>query len=935
MHGMIQLRPTPNETYQPWVPGVSNPEDHPMWEAQVNLELEMVQRGAEKYRTKVAEARDKMEMTSVPAFQRRMDEMVLAMARYLKAWLTKVKQTRGASPLAYRQVKDMDPNVVCFITIRTLLDVITLGNPGLTSMGRKIGTEIEYQARMEAWRSKAPDVFYGVQNEQRHATALHRRRVNINRFNKLMREPLNWIDWTDDVRLHTGLRMIDIAIQATGAFEVADETQAASYFRKVGAGQRVVGAARRHQAKGATRRTYKTPQYIIKLAPDILQALMKQVDREEMLQPQYMPCLMPPKRWSTMRDGGYYTPIIPRPPLIRFSANSPDQRRHALEEYNALDMPRVMAALHTLQETPWRVNSKVFAVALSAWDRGLPIAGLPTQEALPLPERPEGFDAAAALCKSYEVALQRLKDRDAIKQARERWPAEVEEASRLVRAWKAAAAKVYGENATRASKTRQVRTTIEMAVKFKDLEFYFPHMLDFRGRMYPIATFLQPQGNDLARGLLTFAKGLPVGEQGGEWLAIHLANHFGADKMSYEGRIKWVRDNEEVWRTIAADPIRNRNLWLPETGIKHHWQGLAAVYEWVRFLDEGPSMVSSLPIHIDGTCNGIQHLSAMMRDEVGGRAVNLIPSDTPNDIYADVARKLQARLEGIADAGGKQGEIARLWLEVFGGEVPRSLTKAPTMTTPYGATRSAFFGQIYDWLAEHLEAKGRLPFSPVPERSHELKGELVPWLATHIIDSLDGIVDRGKVCMKWLQSAAKAVADVNEPIIWKTPSGFVVRHFYAQEKEAKTSTLVDGKRLSLSVPRKVEKLAVKEQLQGIAPNFTHSMDASANMETIISMALDPRSLPITAIHDAYGTCAGAMWTLFDAVRHAFIKVHDNDVLEDFRQCCVRMLRDHLRATRHDLDFAAASEIAEDTVERVPERGELDVRGVAQSDYFFA
>ena len=43
---------------------------------------------------------------------------------------------------------------------------------------------------------------------------------------------------------------------------------------------------------------------------------------------------------------------------------------------------------------------------------------------------------------------------------------------------------------------------------------------------------------------------------------------------------------------------------------------------------------------MDGSCNGLQNFSAMLRDEVGGKAVNLIPSDKPQDVYMEVVKSL-------------------------------------------------------------------------------------------------------------------------------------------------------------------------------------------------------------------------------------------------------------------------------------------------------
>jgi DNA-directed RNA polymerase len=61
-------------------------------------------------------------------------------------------------------------------------------------------------------------------------------------------------------------------------------------------------------------------------------------------------------------------------------------------------------------------------------------------------------------------------------------------------------------------------------------KFYFPHNLDFRGRVYPIPPHLNHIGADLPRGLLMFSEGMKLGSSGLKWLKIHTANLMGFDK---------------------------------------------------------------------------------------------------------------------------------------------------------------------------------------------------------------------------------------------------------------------------------------------------------------------------------------------------------------------------------------------------------------------
>src|SRR5690606_26884152 len=123
------------------------------------------------------------------------------------------------------------------------------------------------------------------------------------------------------------------------------------------------------------------------------------------------------------------------------------------------------------------------------------------------------------------------------------------------------------------------------------------------------------------------------------------------------------------------------------------WQFLAFLFEYAEAMATGSpeDYVSYLPVGLDGSCNGLQNFSAMLRDPVGGKATNLIPGDKPNDIYAQVAAVCKSKLEGlllkpaypVTDTETSH-EYARRWLS-FG--IDRKVAKRPVMTLPYGSTR--------------------------------------------------------------------------------------------------------------------------------------------------------------------------------------------------------------------------------------------------------
>jgi Autographiviridae RNA polymerase len=228
-------------------------------------------------------------------------------------------------------------------------------------------------------------------------------------------------------------------------------------------------------------------------------------------------------------------------------------------------------------------------------------------------------------------------------------------------------------------------------------QFYFPYQLDHRGRAYPVPQLVNPQSDHIGRSLLEFAEGKPLGGRGAYWLAIDIANwYWKKNKVSFDKRLRWVNEHEAEIIDFAANPIRPHRFW---SEADKPWTFLAACQEWKRYREQGPDFRSHLPVSMDGTCNGYQHLSAMGLDPIGGSATNLVPGDQPEDIYQEVADHVSLRiLFDTEDAREKPDQDAARELL---GKIDRSVVKHATMTTPYGVTR----GTIYKQLLEAKPAK--------------------------------------------------------------------------------------------------------------------------------------------------------------------------------------------------------------------------------------
>jgi len=166
--------------------------------------------------------------------------------------------------------------------------------------------------------------------------------------------------------------------------------------------------------------------------------------------------------------------------------------------------------------------------------------------------------------------------------------------------------------------------------------------------------------------------------------------------------------------------------------VEDPFQALATCKEIIRAVDSGDpaSYECSLPVHMDGSCNGLQHYAALGRDSIGGRAVNLCDCDVPQDVYVfvmkrvidliakeaattpDVADPLSESLSIIEKKALRNNAAAKL----VNGLIDRGVVKRTVMTSVYGVTYIGARKQIQEKIEEKLEAAG----VDVDERADEV-----------------------------------------------------------------------------------------------------------------------------------------------------------------------------------------------------------------------
>lgn len=466
------------------------------------------------------------------------------------------------------------------------------------------------------------------------------------------------------------------------------------------------------------------------------------------------------------------------------------------------------------------------------------------------------------------------------------------------------------------------RLKLGVAEMLRHDRFFFPFNMDFRGRAYPIPPHLNHLGSDVCRGLLLFDKPRRLGTHGLRWLKIHMSNLMGVDKVSFDDREAYIDDNLAEVYDSAANPLGGNGWWLKAD---YPWQALSTAREIVRAIDSGDpeSYLCALPVHQDGSCNGLQHYAALGRDLEGGSAVNLTPADKPQDVYTVVLNKVLERIE--LDAGltpgapdtpppGLSAKQVEAWKEdresarFVRGKVTRKVCKQSIMTSVYGVTLIGARAQIAARLKEVFEHDRSMPV----EEQERLIFQSSMYLARTTLHSLRDMFSGADAIKEWFAETARTVALHNQPMSWITPLGMPVIQPYRRESSQVVRTILQ----SVLITTDSDKLPVTVQKQrtAFAPNFVHSLDATHMLMTALDCTAN--GLTFTAVHDSYWTHAGDVDAMNASLRDQFVRLYSLPLLEDLRSSLI-------------MRFPGVE------LPELPPRGDLNLESVRESQFFFA
>lgn len=831
---------------------------------QMELEAEMVSLGAERYREELSGG-----LTKVAPGKALLRKALRPMAEAIEEFVATKRRGRPHRGLVH--IRDIDPYVLADLTLRRVLDC-AIKEETITKTCKAIAAAVEWHVKDSSLRDASVSIWNKTQERLKKTQDPNFRRASIdgtvagirrwaaeNQREELEAalEKVKGPDWGIAERLEVGSLLIDLFAKSTGFIETEE------IYRG------------RNQSKA-----------IVKLTEGTEEWLQKQHEYYSLLRPVHLPMVVPPRDWRSMEDGGY----LSNDGTSRHSKAGVQfiKTKAKNMEVQPEDMTDAFDAVNLIQRTPWRVNLSVYRVMAQVWETGSRIGDVP----------PRYFDEGKRIIPALSSRLQDMTP-------------EQRKAEPEYKAWAQRAREMHEFNADLKADCKNFGSLMAVATRFAQFPaFYHPHKLDWRQRAYPVSIFLSPQGDQFNKGLIEFAEGRRIGDADNApaWLAIHGANCYGVDKVSFEERIEWVETFEASILESALFPFECA-FWQQAD---KPWPFLAFCFEWLGYRIAGDDFVTHLPVALDGSNSGLQHLSAMLRDEAGARVTCVSPGEQPEDVYQMVADAVEAQLR-LDDH-----QLAAIWR----GKVSRKVVKQPTMTYTYSATESGMRNQIASALRtldKDAEGGSYLPFTDRLQTNADAASYLAPIVRAAIRRQMKQAAE----AMDFLQALARAYSKTGLPIQWTTPLGVPVVQYYPRSTSMRKEVYINGQMHKLQVQVDApDKLDKKRAASGVSPNFVHSMDSTHLLWTVLYCNDVHQLEDFAMIHDSFGTHATACDELASATREMFIALYDEDRLS--------MLRDEVAELLGKTHPKLVEELPP-----VPAYGEFNIATVRDSDYFFA
>lgn len=252
-------------------------------EEQIELEYRMVQSGINRYNKSLQDLLEK-DLGSKTKHGR---TIIKGIVEPIMEALVEFNARRFTESSIFKTLTGgCDEGKLAYLALISLIDTM-VRKPTLLAVSKYIGIQVETQVRLDKWLEQDKEV---ATNLIRLANKKSDKGFDHKRYgldHKIKSDGLDIPHWTNEQRMHVGMKLIDIIINASGVVKLE---------KKV---------------------TKKKTTYIIVPTKETEEWVRAFNETNSMALPRYSPCIIEPKDWEGFWGGGYHSEHINKLPFVR------------------------------------------------------------------------------------------------------------------------------------------------------------------------------------------------------------------------------------------------------------------------------------------------------------------------------------------------------------------------------------------------------------------------------------------------------------------------------------------------------------------------------------------------------------------------------------------------------------------------------------------
>lgn len=432
--------------------------------------------------------------------------------------------------------------------------------------------------------------------------------------------------------------------------------------------------------------------------------------------------------------------------------------------------------------------------------------------------------------------------------------------------------------------------------------------------MYYSPNYFNYQSNELSKCLIQFGDPSVIPKHDKDSINVLISygvNCFGGkiSKDSINKKIDWVNNNKDnifnYENGILIDKAKDKLLFL----------AFCIEYKaYINAMDNENLMEfhTYLPVQLDATCNGFQHMALLSNERTLFKELNLVVDgkdeldSKPKDFYNFLLHKLNQVFEAKKQNDGEKidkksgGNYERLFNFMW----DRAFIKKAIMTIPYNSSVRSMIKYITDSLIpiEKEECDKAYLKEVYTDVTHEEKNgknksekDNTFWYTDTqknkacinnkdillLVQTLKHIISHDfakiKKLTQYLKNVSSLLNTLELPIVWTLPTGLTIKQSYLETRSTTITPFMHSKvKLNLKVTIK-NKFDKNKQIRALMPNLIHSLDATS-MSLLHKEFSDhfKDKQQLFSIHDCFGTTCDKVFVLKTILASVYTDIYSSD-----------------------------------------------------------